>query len=103
MPFNADRSENAPSQKALGKGPFGAGGFGQSVERGAIPIIFAATSDEMSGTVQVCRAAAAGLASERGEITRTPSVSVLTCGACIWQRILLIALFKLLAPASDTR
>ncbi len=79
--------ESAPAQKALGKGPFGAGGFGQSVERGAIPIIFAATSDEMSGTVQVCRAAAAGLASERGEITRTPAVSVLTCGVYVWQRI----------------
>ena len=45
-----DHPEAAPTQKALGKGPFGAGGFGQSVERGAIPIIFAATSDEMSGT-----------------------------------------------------
>lgn len=36
-------------QKFFGKGPGGVGGYGQSVERGAIPIIFAATSEEMSG------------------------------------------------------
>ena len=67
----------APAQKVLGKGPFGVGGYGQSVERGAIPIIFAATSDEMSGAVLVGR-----FVSTIGRPTRTPPASAVTCAMC---------------------
>ena len=90
------QSEIAPAQKALGKGPFGAGGFGQSVERGAIPIIYAATSDAMSGAVQSGRFEGTTRVSARMEDTCIPAS--MTCVTSGWG-CLNICSRKLLAAA----